>query len=58
VAAGALPEDAGRSVEISAFAASLNQRCSKLRELAAISGDLANLARRAHSAAWSRQYFA
>jgi len=40
-----------------AFSASLSQRSPKLRQLAAISGELANLARRAHSAAWARQYY-
>jgi len=39
-----------------AFSANLSQRRPKLRWLAAISGELANLARRAHSAAWVRQY--
>ena len=34
-----------------AFSASLSQRSSKVRLLAAISGELASLARRAHSAA-------
>src|SRR5262249_27894684 len=39
-----------------AFSASLSHRSPKLRWLAATSGELANLARRAHSAAWARQY--
>jgi len=39
-----------------AFSASLSHRSPKLRWLAAISGELANLTRRAHSAAWARQY--
>ena len=39
-----------------AFSASLSHRSPKLRWLATISGELANLARRAHSAAWARQY--
>jgi len=39
-----------------AFSASLSHRSSKRRWLAAISGELANLTRRAHSAAWARQY--
>jgi len=39
-----------------AFSTSLSHRSPKLRWLAATSGELANLARRAHSAAWARQY--
>jgi len=40
-----------------AFSASLSQRSPKLRRSAASSGELANFARRAHSAAWALQYF-
>lgn len=43
---------------ICAFSANLSHRSPRLRRSAAISGELANLARRAHSAAWSLQYFA
>jgi hypothetical protein len=39
-----------------AFSASRSHRSPKLRWLAATSGELANLARRAHSTAWARQY--
>jgi hypothetical protein len=39
-----------------AFSASLSHRSPKLRWLAATSGEFANLARRAHSTAWARQY--
>jgi hypothetical protein len=39
-----------------AFSAKRNQRSPKLRRSAASSGELANFARRAHSAAWARQY--
>jgi hypothetical protein len=39
-----------------AFSANLSHRSPKLRRSAAICGELANLARRAHSAAWARQY--
>jgi len=39
-------------------AANFSQRCSRLRQFSAMSGERANLARRAHSAACSRQYLA
>src|SRR6266446_5980444 len=39
-----------------AFSANLSHRSPKLRRSAVICGELANLARRAHSAAWARQY--
>jgi len=40
-----------------ALSASLSQRSPKVRRSAASSGELANFARRAHSAAWAWQYF-
>jgi hypothetical protein len=39
-----------------AFCAKRSQRSPKSRRSAASSGELANFARRAHSAAWARQY--
>jgi hypothetical protein len=42
----------------SAFSASFSHRSPKFRRSAAISGELASLARRAHSAAWTWQYLA
>jgi hypothetical protein len=39
-----------------AFSANRSQRSPKVRRSAASSGELANFARRAHSAAWARQY--
>lgn len=39
-----------------AFSANLSQRSPKARRSAAICGELANFARRAHSAACARQY--
>src|SRR5260370_6448402 len=53
-----LVEKAERLPSISAFSASLSQRSCKIRQLARTSGELAILARRAQSAACSRQYFA
>jgi hypothetical protein len=56
--ASAALADCTRFRSASAFSASLSQRSSNARQLAATSGALAILARRAQSAAWSRQYFA
>jgi hypothetical protein len=49
---------AGRLLPNSAFSASLSQRSCKIRQFATTSGEFAILARRAQSAACSRQYFA
>src|SRR5260370_39421612 len=53
-----LVEKAERLPSISAFSASLSQRSCNIRQLATTSGELAILARRAQSAACSRQYLA
>jgi hypothetical protein len=49
---------AGRLLSTSALDASLSQRSCNILQLAVTSGELAILARRAQSAAWSRQYLA
>jgi hypothetical protein len=54
---GAVALQNNRSV-VCAFSASLSHRSPKCRCRFATSGELANLARRAHSAAWFRQYLA
>jgi hypothetical protein len=55
VRAACAAEDGTRPLAF-AFSANRSQRSPKARRSAAISGELANLARRAHSAACARQY--
>jgi hypothetical protein len=52
-----LADDGSRTRPLAlAFSANLSQRSPKARRSAAICGELANFARRAHSAACARQY--